>query len=258
MDRTAHDEGVGSRLCVKHYNYHVFQAAPHPDYAAALRIRQPHIWLAPHVALSGLFQPLSHSACEILRGLVQRGLVAGRKQETCILIFARDNNGNREFLLRWNPNWGYALPAKRKAATEGKDAAREALAVAQRVAAEELGLDRKGDVSIRPAEPPTVETFGISKTKGKPGFGTATDYQNWVFDAVLQKPDKLKSREPVIWASRDEIMAGEVDAKPAADGSLEAPPGKISPTVFQVLSALGHVPAIVVPVSPPPGKTRRK
>jgi 8-oxo-dGTP pyrophosphatase MutT (NUDIX family) len=245
-------------FAVKHYSYHVFQAGPHPDYSAALRIRQPHIWLAAHVALSGLFEPLSYSAREILRGLVQRGLVSGRKQETCILIFAREHNGNREFLLRWNPNWGYALPAKRKAATKGKDAAREALAVAQRVAVEELGLDPKSDVSIRPAERPMVETFGVSKTKGKPGFGTATDYGNWIFDAVLQKPDNLKSREPVIWVSRNEIMAGEVGAKPAADGSLEAPPGNVSPTVFQILSALGHVPAIVVPVPLPPDKAKRQ
>lgn len=245
-------------FAVKHYSYHVFQAGPHPDYSATLRIRQPHLWLAAHVALSGLFEPLSHSACEILRGLVQRGLVSGRKQETSILIVAREHGGNREFLLRWNPNWGYALPAKRKAATKGKDAAREALAVAQRVAVEELGLDSKSDVNICPAKRPMVETFGVSKTKGKPGLGTATDYQNWIFDAVLQNPDKLKSGEPLIWVSRDEIMAGEVAGKPAADGSLEAPPGKISPTVFQVLSALGHVPAIVVPVPPPPGRTKRQ
>ena len=223
---------------VKHYTYHIFRAEAHPDYAAALCIRQPHIWLAAHVALSGVFEPLSHSAREILYNLAKQRLISGRKQETCVLILARDQNGKREFLLRWNPNWGFALPAKRKAPEE------DALAVAGRVASKELDLDPNTDVTLKPAKTPKIQTFGTSYTTKKPGYGIPTDYDDWVFDAALNNPGKLQSAEPLAWVTKEEIQAGATATEHPVSASSRVPPGKISPTVFQILSTLDEIPWI--------------
>lgn len=228
---------VSDRDCVvKHYTYHVFRAEAHPDYGASLCVRQPHIWLAAHVALSGLFEPLSKSASDIFRSLITQGLLSGRKQETCVLIFAQQRDRTREFLLRWNPTWGYSLPAKRKAPEE------DALALARRIASEELGLDPNTDVTLQPAKTPKVQTFGVTPTKEKPGYGAATDYENWVFDATLHDPGKLQLDEHLLWVTEEEIRAGTTAVEQPAPESSTVPQGKISPTVFQILSALDDVP----------------
>ena len=167
---------------------------------------------------------------------MKQGHLRRRKQETCILVLARDQDEKREFLLRWNPNWGYALPAKRKAPEE------DALAVAGRVASEELGLDPNTDLTLEPATTPKVQTFGTSPTKEKPGYRAPTDYENWVFDATLHNPDQLQSAEPLVWVSEEEIQAGVTAVERSDPESPTLPQGKISPTVFQILSALDRIP----------------
>jgi len=187
------------------------------------------------VAVSGLLEPLSHSARDILRELIRHGLIPGRKQETSILIFTRDQAGKHEFLLRWNPRWGYALPAKRKESTE------DALAITQGVAREELGLDPSTDLTLSPAKVPQLQTSGITRTKDKPGYGAPTDYEHWIFDSTLHNPGKLQSAEPLAWVTEDEIHAGVTADEQTIPGSPPAKPHKISPTVFQVLSGGDYI-----------------
>ena len=122
---------------VKHYNYCLFQAKPHPHFADAVRPQQPCLWLSAHGALSGLYEPLSHSVLGILRTVVEKKLIRGRKQETCQLVICRGKGKDRRVLLRFNSNWGYALPAKRKGPKD------DALAVAAHWPVKSWGLTRR-------------------------------------------------------------------------------------------------------------------
>lgn len=221
---------------VKHYTYYLFRAKPHPDFAAAVHLPQPSWWLPAHAALSGAYEPLSHSALDILREVTERQLISGRKQETCLLVIAQGSAKNRQFLLRFNPHWGYALPGKRKGPKES------ARTVADRVAREELGLEPKTDLTLKLANPPMVSKFGVSRTPPSPAFGVPTNYEHFLFDAVLRKSAKLRSKEPLAWATPDEIRAGMFSAMQAVPGAPKAPPARISRTVLEVLSSLGYVP----------------
>ncbi len=225
---------------VKHYTYHVFPAEAHADFAARICIRQPHIWLPAHAATSGLFRPLSHSAKDILRELIKRGRIEGRKQGTCVLIVERRENGMNKFLLRWNPAWGFALPTKRKPLTDNPSV-NDSSAVVQRILSDELGLKADAGVACQPASIPIVLTFSISRDKSAPGFGAATDYTNWIFEAKIPDTAKLDSAEPLAWVSEEEIRAGVISPQSAVAGSKDAASRKISPMVFQVLSAMDKI-----------------
>jgi 8-oxo-dGTP pyrophosphatase MutT (NUDIX family) len=220
---------------VKHYTYHVFPAEAHAEFAAQPCFRRPHIWLPAHVAMSGLFRPLSHSARDILRLLMQRGLIPGRRQETCILVVKKECDGKPKFLLRWNRDWGYFLPAKRKNPTD------DPVALARRILSDELGLGADSGVTLQPGRIPILLTFGISKTQGAPRLGTPTDYHNWIFEAQIPNPFPFKSAEPLVWATEEEILSGVISTDAATDTSTGAPSKKISPTVFQVLSELNEI-----------------
>jgi len=218
---------------VKRYTYHVFRARAHADYGpAAWRLPRRHLWLPAHAALSGLFEPLSKSACDLLGSLVQQGFFRARRQETSVVIITQGEPPERKFLLRWNPRWGYALPAKRK----GDE---EPLAAAERVMTDELGV-APGAVKLRPLRPEPVRTCGMAVVKEKPGYGAATDYGNRVFEPEPPFDAPMNSAQPVYWATGEEIRAGIVDDPQPVEGTV--PPSRISPTVFQLLAELDLVP----------------
>jgi hypothetical protein len=56
----------GRQLVDKQYLYEIFHIEPHPDFADRLQIRQPHLWLSPHLALSGAYGAGS-SSCAVIR-----------------------------------------------------------------------------------------------------------------------------------------------------------------------------------------------
>ena len=98
----------------KHYRYDVFHVEPHPDFDDRLQIRQPHLWLSPHMVLAGAYEPISESARTILRGTLKDFGIPARVQHASVVIVHRDDpERGRQFLVRWDPDWGYALPAKR-------------------------------------------------------------------------------------------------------------------------------------------------
>src|SRR5262249_36490875 len=152
------------------YTYNVFRAEPHPHFAGKLHVRPPHLWLPAYVALSGIYQPLGAPSTGIIARLVQAGRIQPeRRQPTSTLIVRPPDGPARTFLLRWNADWGYALPAKRREASDPGAGA------AERVAREELGLEPGTDVLLQPARVPLFKTHGVSKTQGPPAHGAATE-----------------------------------------------------------------------------------
>ena len=104
-----------------------------------------------------------------------------------------------------------------------------------------MGLDPSSDVKLSPAKNPQIQTSGITKTKEKPGYGAPTDYHHWIFDAALHHPEKLQSTEPLVWVTEEEIHAGLTADGQTAEESSAVKPQKISPMVFQILSAGGYI-----------------
>ncbi|MFI5459732.1 MAG: hypothetical protein ACHRXM_30270 [Isosphaerales bacterium] len=241
----------GRQLVDKIYTYNVFHVEPHPDFAGRLQIQQPHLWLSPHLILSGAYEPISESARFILRSVLDDFEIPARIQHTSALIVQRDDpERGREFLVRWNRDWGYALPTKRwppPDSTGPADLTSTALAGAKRVAREELGLEPATDVTLTPARSPELTTHGVSATKGSPAFEMATQYIHSLFDARLRHPDKLHSDKPLAWVTQDEIhQAWTAGAHPAPDSSPQRA-GRISRTVYEILQALG----VIAEIDPP-------
>jgi hypothetical protein len=235
----------GRQLQDKMYAYHVFHVEPHPDFADRLRIRQPHLWLSPHLVLSGVYEPISESSRFILRDAMADFGIPARLQHTSVLIVRRDDPGRgRQFLVRWNPNWGYALPAKRWAppdSARAEDRATAAMAGADRVAREELGLEPARDVTLLPARIPEYATHSVSLNEAAPAFGEVTDYQHSLFDAVLRHPEKLQSQLPLAWVTEDEINQGWTAATQCEPGAPSGPPGRVSRATSEILRHLGLI-----------------
>ena len=218
----------GRQFLDKIYAYHVFHVEPHPDFADRLQIRQPHLWLSPHLVLSGVYEPISESARFILRSALADFGIPARLQHTSVLIVQRNDPARgRQFLLRWNPNWGYALPAKRwdpPDSAKAEDRATAARAGAERVAREELGLEPGTDVTLTPAQSLEYATHSVSVNEEAPAFGEVTDYHHSLFDAVLRHPDKLQSQRPLAWVTEDEINQGWTAATQGEPGEPRGPP----------------------------------
>jgi ADP-ribose pyrophosphatase YjhB (NUDIX family) len=233
------------QLVDKIYTYSVFHIEPHPDFADRLQIRQPHLWLSPHLVLSGIYEPISESARFILRGILADFGIPARVQHTSVLIFRRDDpQRGRQFLVRWGPSWGYALPAKRwepPAAQKPEDHAAAAMAAAERAAREELGLEPGTDVTLAPAQVPEVTNHGVSRTEGAPAFGEATDYVHSLFDTKLHHPAKLHSHSPLAWITEEEVQYGWTAASQGEPGAPSDHPGRVSLTTYEILLNLGLV-----------------
>jgi hypothetical protein len=235
----------GRQLVDKIYSYSVFHVEPHPDFADKLQIRPPHLWLSPHLVLSGIYEPISESARFILRNVLADFEIPARIQHASVLIFQRnDPERGRQFLLRWSPNWGYALPAKRWESPESakdEDRAAAAMTGAQRVAREELGLELGTDATITPAPSPEYTTHGVSLTKGAPAFGEATDYRHSLFDGTLRHADKLRSERPLAWVTEQEVYYGWTAGCEGEGGAPSGHSAKVSRTTLEILSHLGLI-----------------
>jgi len=70
----------GRQLKDKVYTYDVYHVEPHPDFAGRLQIRQPFLWLSPHLVLSGAYEPISESARFVLRQVLSDFEIPARIQ----------------------------------------------------------------------------------------------------------------------------------------------------------------------------------
>jgi len=212
----------------KIYTYNVYHVEPHPDFAERLHIRQPHLWLSPHLILSGAYQPISESVRFVMRGVLNDFGIPTRIQHTSVLIIQRQSpERGRQFLVRWNPDWGYTLPAKRWDAPDSakpEDQLAEALAGAARAARQELELEPVTDVIITGAQSPEYTTHGVSATKDAPAFGSATDYVHSLFDTKLCHPEKLRSDQPLAWVTEEEVHYGWTAASQGEPGPCRVAP----------------------------------
>jgi hypothetical protein len=231
------------QLVDKMYHYDLFRVEPHPDFAGRLQIRRPHLWLSPHLVRSGVYEPISETA-RLLIGRAIKGLeIPARIQRTSVLVLQRENpERGRQFLVRWDPDWGYALQSKRWApAGSAEPVADAALAAAERVAREELGLGPGEDVKLAPAQRPECTTHGLSASKRAPAFGAATDYIHRLFDAQLRHPDKLRSNRPLAWVTEHEVHHLGTAASDGEPGAPAGHPSEISMTTYEILLHLGLI-----------------
>jgi hypothetical protein len=241
----------GQQLVDKIYAFHVFHVEPHPDFADRLQIHPSHLWLSPHLVLSGIYEPVSESARFILRNVLEYFGIPARSQHTSVLVLQRNDPARgRQFLVRWNPNWGYALPSKRwepPDSAKAEDQSAAAQAGAERIAREELGLEPGTDVTLTPAKSPEYATHGISVTETAPAFGEATDYHHRLFDAQLHNPEKLKSSQPLAWITEEEIHHGWTGASQGEPGAPSGQPARVSRTTYEILMHLGLIGETVDP-----------
>jgi hypothetical protein len=235
----------GRQLVDKFYNYFVYHIEVHPDFAGRLQIRQPHLWLSPHLVLSGMYEPISESSRLILRGVLADFEIPARVQHTSVLILQRnDPERGRQFLVRWGPSWSYALPAKRWVLPDpakGADWAAAALAGAERVAREELGLEPGTDATLTPARSAELTTHGISPTEGAPAFGEATDYHHSLFEATLHHSEKLRSDRPLAWVTEREVSDGWTAGSRGEPGAPAGHAARVSRTTCEILAHLGLI-----------------
>jgi hypothetical protein len=235
----------GRQLKDKFYTYDVYHVEPHPDFAAALQIRQPHLWLSPHLVLSGAYDPISESARFILRGVLSDFEIPARIQHTSVVVAKRQHpERGLQFLMRRNPDWGFSLPAKRWQAVESVSSEGRsgfALAGAERVAREELGLEPGADVTLSPAQHPEFTTHGVSETKKVPAFGE-TDYVHHIFDATLHGPEKLQSERALAWVTPREIDYRWAASSHGEQRATLEPAGPISRTAYEILAHGGLIP----------------
>jgi 8-oxo-dGTP pyrophosphatase MutT (NUDIX family) len=241
----------GRQLSVKSYAYDVYHLEPHPDFAARVQIRQPHLWLSPHLILSGAYEPISESTRTILRAVLADFEIPARIQHTSVLVLQRDDpERGRQFLLRRNRDWGYALPAKRWEPSQSDtdmDQAPAALAAAQRVAREELGLEPQVDVALAPARDPEFTTHGVSPRKGTPAHGAETDYRHRLFTGALLHPEKLRSRAALAWVTEEEVHYHWTAASQGGSDTAADQPGRISRTTYEILLHQGLIAEVVDP-----------
>lgn len=237
--RSTHHEFPPSstrRLLARHHAYDLFRVEPHPDFAGRTSIRRPHLWLNAHLSLAAEYEPLSVASKRIVFHMLDDFHIPVRLQHTSVLIVRRQcPERGPQFLLRWDPDWGYALPARRRDATEPTASG------AERVAREELGLEPGRDVILAAAPVAEVRSHVVSGTEGSPAYGAITDYVHAPFDAEVLHHDRLRSAQPLIWATADEIHAGLTTAAHAAGRSPRGKAGKVSTTVAELLEALDDI-----------------
>jgi hypothetical protein len=209
------------------YAYDVFRVEAEPRFAAQVRVSEPHLWLSIGDALSGRYRPLSQSSVDICQELVNNSQLPQRSQFTSTLAIARDDGGTRRYLLRWDEQWGFALP------TKGREPEQDALEAVNRVALEELGLTPGRDIHIKQARDERYTTRGTSASHGLPTF-----YVHALFEGTLSPGVDPKSDRPLVWASLNEIYRGKVDKWPVLRARGPASPGEISWTAIEIVPIL--------------------
>ena len=221
----------GRGLTARRYEYDVYRTEAHPDFAEAPHVAAPHVWLAPHRALAGDYEPLSASCRWVVAALVRDGYLPGRSQYTAVLVLYRDYHGKRQVLLRREPGWGYALPTKRRRDGESYPAA------AGRVARDELGIDPAA-LGLKPTRETVVTARDLSRSEH-----TYTFYCHGVFEAAVPDGTGFATAGALVWADAKTVLAGDVRDHQTPDGQ-KAPDDRVSPTAQHILQELGLIPLI--------------
>lgn len=215
---------------VRRYAYEIFRVDPHPDFAHALE-RPDLLWLTEEQVFGGNFRPpVSHSSADIVTQLLLDGRIPRRTQQTATVIVQQLQGSQPHFLLRWNPDWGFALPSKRMEAQEPPQRA------AERVLTDELQLQPGTEVKLHAHALPRFTTYSVS-----PSAGVDTFYVHWLFDGELlgaKQPNSSEADLPVVLASKQDIRNGRLDATSEGVRQGKAEPGMISPTVRQIILGL--------------------
>jgi hypothetical protein len=184
----------------KRYTYRIYRAQTHPPDANRARILPPAIWLTPNEAFSGEYEPITQSSLDILSHVVYRGHLPGRVQFTSALVVRRRTPSHSEFLLRYNRDWGYALPTK---ARKPED---DPLEMARQIALQELDLRPGAEIMLSQPHLPTFNTYDMSESAGE-----QTYYHHSLFWGEVQVP--LGGSQPLVWAAAAEIQAGRLRAE---------------------------------------------
>ena len=241
----------GRQLVDKQYRYDVFHVEPHPDFDDRLRIREPHMWLSPHMVLAGAYEPISPSARTIVKGTLKDFGIPARVQHASVVILERDDpERGRQFLVRLGPRLGLC-PAGQTVGVGGLGNCRTPVrrcpggGGASRPAG--TGADPNSDIVLNPARSTECTTHGVSSTGEMPAYGAATEYRHSLFEARLRHPEKLQSERPLAWVTEEEIHNGWTTG---SAGVRDAPSGfsaKISGTTEAILSHLGLIAEAVDP-----------
>jgi hypothetical protein len=213
------------------FGFDAYRVTPHPDFAQAVAVRQPHVWLPPHRSLRRGYEPFSNSARCVVAALAERGFLPGRSQYTGVIVLSRTGNGRKQFLLRHEPDWGYGLPTKRRRRGETYAAA------AERVARDELGLDPAG-LALRPASETVVTDREVSRSEQ-----ALTFYCHGVFETELPPGGQLHSANPLVWVDAATVLGGQVRGQHDTDGRRAAD-AAVSPTAVHILQELDRVPFV--------------
>ena len=219
----------GRDLTWRRYRYQVFKAEAHPDFADRVAVHGPHFYLPPHRAAWEEYEPINRSSRWIIATLVADGLIPGRSQYTAALVVERLHLGKRQFLLRLEADWGYALPTKRREAGESYAAA------AERVAQEELGL-APGDLKLQQSAEAVVTDRERSRSEQ-----TDTFYCHGVFPVQVPEAQAFTSAQPLVWADAATIASGRITDRTTTTGQ-KAPDAGVSPTARHILQELDVVP----------------
>lgn len=218
--------GAGRATALHPVAFDVFRVAPHADFAAALAIRAPHLWLPVHKALrqEDEYEPFSPVSRWVVASLVHEEWLQGRTQSTAVLVLRRLIGGRPHFLLRHEPDWGYTLPSKRRKAGESyPDAAR-------RVAKDELKV-HPAEVGLADGQFVVIRDRAYSKSEH-----ADTIYHHGVFERTLADDVAFESDAPLIWADLNTIAGGAVTPAVTTITGAAAPPALISSTVTHILT----------------------
>ena len=213
---------------LKSYVYDAFRASPHDKFKDNQCIPTPHLWLAGYEVLSREFRPLAESSVKVMEQLAEHELVPGRRQMASTVLLSRPIGGSMEFLMHWNPEWGYSFPSKRRQDGESAQHA------AHRVLEEELGLKPGVTVTLTPTRdtPTTLSDYSESEK-------TSTFYMHFMFTAILHDGARLNSKEKLVWVSLADILVGKTEHPKTPDGKTEAA-GKISKNAHNMLEYAGY------------------
>lgn len=218
---------VTGRDRVSHrFRFEVFRVSAHSDFAERVAIREPHLWLPVHRAISREFhyEPFSAASRWVVASLVHEGWLQGRIQHTTALVLRRVVAGRPQYLLRQEPEWGYALPGKRRRAGESY------LECARRIARDELGV-HPADVGLTEGHFTVVRDRAYSASEH-----ADTVYFHGVFEATVPEDVVFKSQNPLVWVDLNTIASGALTSVQKTTNDEPAPPDAISGTVAHILA----------------------
>ena len=218
------------------YRFDLIPIEPHPHFANRLHIRQPHFFASPYALMeAGIYQPLASVVAPLAERIVSSFGIPERLAPTTTLVITRTGATGREFLLRWNPNWGaYSFPG----ASRDLAAARPGIELARELAKADLGPAAASACSFA-IVPKEIEFSGMpSGSRKQPIRGVPTQYRHLIARAEWSAGFSLNSEHPLHWATSAEVHQGHTGGVPQVPGSAQGEAGPISRTVFRIAQAL--------------------